>query len=478
MKKKKEKILWKEKERKGMRNYLIFSIFTAIFLAYSGVGSLVLGADLALSTSQVETLGGNSYREIILLLNGIGIAVDAATIFTIQATISGTKYLFGVGGVWEVAEPTGILQSVLTMELGLMNNLWIALVVMVIFAIPKVCKLFGATRILGITLEDLERGVGQGLLIVMTLYVFFDSMGVGNTAYASENIASIAQKTTSTIANIIILLGLLIIMKIIHYVVSTVYLFVDIILIPVSSIPFASATIELLKSCFVLILYYLAYRHPEVFLVFAIILFIICAIIFKKAYVVVRYFKSIYVKPLVHKVWNSIWNTSTEIPLVHPKMPRKLKKLYANEPLDMALPMYSLKKYSTKELIKKYEPWWLFSQNGKLWLATTTMFGFKVKTLPLAGAKEPQLYILKSIRFFELFIIDGKIKIKNRFSTGKKKVHFVYSKEYIEHYDQIKELIGCKDFGILREEILKEKKLSKQELKEEAKMARLMKNKG
>ena len=84
-------------------------------------------------------------------------------------------------------------------------------------------------------------------------------------------------------------------------------------------------------------------------------------LLFKKAYITIRYFRNIYVRPFLRK----FLGYDSEIPLVMPKAPKKVKLFVGEFKVDILIPVYILRKISGIKHIHRHDRWWFVSTEDK-----------------------------------------------------------------------------------------------------------------
>ena len=93
--------------------------------------------------------------------------------------------------------------------------------------------------------------------------------------------------------------------------------------------------------------------------------------------------------------------------------------------------------------------------------------------IEISDIEEKNIFIQKSLRFFEIFTLQDSQNIGKKFKRVRKEFHIVFSKEYLHQFDTIKECTGFVDYREYEKEQKEVRKLSRIEQKEAQKLLRI-----
>lgn len=437
--------------------YVVFSIFFAVFLGISNNGYIWASSDL-LNTEQANMFGGPMAAMIMNIASASGFGVDPISIMAGEAAY----VLF-----------SPLLPSEYTIYLsytGLMQFKILSVVVIIWFIVAKALRFFSISRIAGLSIEMLEKSIGRVFLITSCIFQFLQNPQIGMQAMASNGLAEKGISAVSTVAVIFLIFGVLIFSMISYTIIRTVVFAANVLLLPLSGIPFSSLCIELTKIFIVGGIFYLAFTDSTVFIICFLVGFLICFYLFRKAYILTRYFKAIYVKPLIAK----IRGYRKRIPLIYPKISKKLKGYLANEDVRILIPVYAIKKVDGFKFLKRHDKWWFVSTESQQFVCKPKLFKNDFYKIELHNEDNDKMFINQALRFYEIFNLKGnEDNISKKFRRIKKEFYFVYSKEYYFRYEELKSITGFVDYKIYKKALTDNVKMSKRELKKIQKLEKL-----
>uniref|UniRef100_UPI0040573BED hypothetical protein n=1 Tax=Acetatifactor sp. TaxID=1872090 RepID=UPI0040573BED len=416
----------------------------------------------------VGTLGGVGGKLIYPVIQGtIGSQDPSLTMLIMSAISLGLDYV-PESSLKAMGDSLGIngLETISDYSFGLIDYNAFKIFCLVWFLIARLSKSNRISYVFGLRFEYFESKIG----------VFMNWLVI-----ASQNLANIPLSTAAQAAPVtsqqtevvkygfsaLMCFVLLMIVPIIYLFVRCLFFFLDILLLPVCTfIPFSAIGFEVIKTISVLGLIYTAFANPYLFGVIFGIILLIAIRLFKTAYITIRYFKNIYVKPFFKR----FRGYDSDIPLVTPKIPGKVRRYVENADIDIMLPVYILKKVSGMKYVKRHDRWWFISSKDKQYICKPHFWKDTCYCIELKNTADKKMFIKKSLPFFEIFNLKGnEEEISKVFRKVHKKMRFVFSKEYYYRFEEIKELTKFTDYAEYRKQIKNNNKLTR----EEKRLARL-----
>lgn len=413
---------------------LIWSVFLFPGSCHTAFADTALNTPSALS---LESFGSSSAELATSLMETIGVSADPYAVLTFIGTASRLSDYFG----WN-----------LNISPGLMQYDVLFIMVAILFGISKISKCFGTTKALTmIHFGEIEKWVGFLFTVLLSSSAFIGYV-TGNSSAAIPHVYAwvhAAAPGTSAVvfsaaANVLlIVLSFLITLTswAVYYLVKLFFDFLDIITLPLSMIPGATFLYEAVKTTGVLAVMLAIMFFPVIGLILCILIVITAAFFFKKSYAAMLYFRKIYFKPF----FRGIFGYSQDIPLIHKKCPGKVKKLFPEASVTLALPVYNIKALKEPR-IKRYVRMWLVCSCGQMYLCLPA---FKKKNgfvTEFTNAPEHPVYLKKSRRFFELFCTLPDEDMTKKFAKLSKEYHLVLSKEYTKRMDEIYRISGYAEY--------------------------------
>lgn len=415
-----------------IRFYLCLSLFVSIFLFYTGGGASIANAT-ALSDSEGAVLGGSFTSLLLIASSNANISISPPIALSISAGLS----------IWcEYGTPPEQLQN---FSFGLVD-IWPFRIFVFVWAIVSILpRCTQITRIGGLVLEDVDQKMGQVACFIVPFSQILATFNGSNVALAATQTSVSGMEVGHTILNILLCFLLLVVLQICSVFIKTFMYFLDILQIPICTlVPFTSVLSEIVKVICVIIMYALAIFAPGVYFVIYGILLLLSILFFKKAYVAVRYFKNIYVKPLFKK----IIGYDANIPLHHPRAPKGLLQKINTSDLRMLIPVYSVQNTPLYPYVKKHDRWWLAVHSDGCYLYKHSLFKKQLQHIKLINVPNNRIYLKNSLRFFEIFSLADDKNVGKTFGKLNKQWNFVYSKEYFHRFQDILQITGFTDYAL------------------------------
>lgn len=478
--------IFKELYYKNKKSIYIYVTVCLVFSIFAfGNGNLVFASDSFTTPEIVNALGGSFGEKLFVpfvqILPG-GIDVSSALLilsiisfgldFIPESSLSTFGNVIGIEGLGKLSD----------YSFGLLDFNWFRIICLVWFLIAKLSKSNRVTYTTGLILENYESKIGAFVNALVVASQLLANMQLGTTVQA----ASATSQPTDMVKysfngfNALICFVLLISILVIYLFIRSLFYFINIVLLPVCTlVPFSSLVIEAIKIISIIVLILTSIFHPVIFSVIFALTLIIAIMLFRTAYITIRYFKSIYVKPFFKR----FRGYNSGIPLVAPKIPQKVR-CYVNESdVNIIIPVYILKKVSGQKSMYWHDRWWFVSTKDKQYICKPSFIKNTCYCVDLNNSVNEKMFIKNSLRFFEVFNLKGTEEdIGRAFRKVNKKIHFVFSKEYYHRFNELKELTMFTDYTEYRKQIKQnikltreEKRQAKLEAKEERRIAGLKK---
>ena len=473
--------IFSEIYRKKKRFILAYVTFCLIFSIFAFGNGYSVFADSDITTTQIiNTLGGSGGKLLapLTLAQGCLSGIDASSTMMILCVASfaldyipeSTLITFG-----DALEIEG-LEALSTYSFGILDFNAFRIFCLVWFIVDKLAKSNGVSQEVAKIFGDFE----SLLTIIVNVMVigsqFLANVPLGATAYAASfDLESIKAVTHGF--NALICFILLMLVSVIYFFTRYFFYFIDIALLPVCSlVPLSSFGVESIKTVSVSCLFCLVIFNPVVFCAILALILIISIIFFRKAYISIRYFKSIYVKPFFRKIIGYRRN----MPLIKSNYPKKIKHYVNESELQIVIPVYLVKKVPGAKATRSHDRWWFVSTKDKQFLCKPCLFRNSSYCIDLHNGTREKMFIKKSFRFFEVFNLHNQeADMGKTFHRIPKNVHFVFSKEYLYRFDQIKEITLFTDYTEYRKEMRQtaklnhlERRLERKEAAEDRRLAR------
>ena len=441
-----------KKKKKFIVAYVTFCLLFSI-LAF-GNGNSAFATESFTNAEILTTLGGSGGKMLAPLtaaqscLSGIDASTTlmllCATSFALDYIPESALETFG-----SALDIDG-LSSLSTYSFGIMDFSVFRIFCVLWFVVGKLSKSNGISQDVAKILGDFESLLTVIVNVMVIGSQFLANVPLGSTAYAASFDIENLEVITSGFNSLICFLAMMS-LTIIYLVIRFFFYFIDILFIPLCTfVPMTSFGIEFLKTVTVSGLFLIAIFNPVLFYGILAVIFVISIIFFKKAYITIRYFKRIYIKPFFRR----IIGYSKNMPLVKPNYPKQINHYVNVEDLQLVIPVYMLKKAKNIKPIRLHERWWLVSTTDKQFLCKPKLFSKSCYCIDLHNSQRNKIFIKKSLRFFEVFNIQGlEMDMVKTFYKVPKHIHFAISKEYYHYFDKIKEITSYTDYTEYRKEL-------------------------
>ena len=455
--------------KKLLRIYLTICVVASVF--FFGTTKVLFATEDFTTSEVVATLGGNFGVLFAPFMQSFLAAIDTPSALVLLCGASIALDYIPVEALDSAGNFIGAenLESLSYYSFGLLDSNIFRVLCVVWFIVSKLSRSNRVTYSTGLVLEDIENKIGAFVNIVVALSQFLSNLPAVTTVQAAtEGSQSVsASPVLTAFLCIIFLIGILAV----YFFVRWLFYFIDIILIPICSlVPFSATALETGKTALIAIMMIISVLQPYIFVFIAIVTLIISIVLFKKIYVTIRYFKRIYVRPFFKR----FVGYDTEIPLISPKIPKKVMEALQNVPADIVIPVYLINRILGHKYTHRHDCWWYVHTQTAQVLLKPRLFKKGCYCISLTDTSGQKMFIKKSLRFFEVFNLLGtEENIGKPLHKVRKKIHFVFSKEYMHRFEYIKQLTGYVDYTEYRAMIRANMKLSKAESKEQQKLARL-----
>ena len=453
-----------KKNKRAIHIYIIAALTFAIFL--SGDGNIVYATAAAGTAGAITALGGEGGTLLVTLFQAMGISVDVSTGLAIAATVSIALDVIPK----EILMEWGFVAEGIEISFRFFDMWWIRAICYIWFIVSKLVSVIPPLNFASGVCEYIETKIGQFIPLLVGLAnagLIFSSGTFVHAATTPETI--LTGDIVSSVLSVFIIFLALVSLLVVYVFVRTFFFFIRIILLPFYVVvPPLSFIVGAIKSIIILGLGVSALSDPQVFLFLYILIVLISMAFFKKAYITIRYFKNIYVKPFFRK-----FKGYDDISLITTKCPKKVRNHLADKNVDILMPVYLMKKIPEHKYAKRYDRWWFVSSESKQWICKPKFMSDSCYRIEINDIEEKNIFIQKSLRFFEIFSLKDSQNIGKKARRVHKKIHIVFSKEYLYRFENIKEITGFADYKEYTKEIQEERKLSRIEQKEEKRLQRL-----
>lgn len=456
--------------KKFIRAYVTICLVFSI-LAF-GDGNLAFASNGFTTVEIVSTLGGSFGKVVAPVAQGYLGSIDAPSAMLIFSIISLALDFIPESDLATLGNAIGVdgLEGLSNYSFGILDFNVVKIICLIWFLFAKLSKSNRVTYTTGLILENYESKIGGFINGLVVASQFLANIPLGITVQA----ASTTSQPTDVVKhsfNALICFILLMSVLVIYLFIRCLFFFINIILLPVCTIVrFSALGIEAIKTMSIIGLVYTAIFHPIIFCVIFALMLIVAIWLFKTAYITIRYFKNIYVKPF----FKSFRGYDSDIPLVTPKIPKKVRRYVTESDIDIIIPVYILKKMSGQKSMRWHDRWWFVSAKDKQYICKPCFMKDTCYRIDLNNSIDKKMFIKKSLRFFEIFNLKGTEEDIGRvFRKVHKKIHFVFSKEYYYRFTEIKELTLYTDYTEYRKQIKQNIKLSRAEKRAEKRQAKL-----
>lgn len=448
------------------RKFILFCLTICLvfsMLAY-GNAHMIRASEAVTMTETVSALGGEFGEVFAPVAEGYMSSIDTPTVLTILCSISIALDHIPESALTKMGEIIDVdgLEGLADYSFGIIDYNFFRILCVVWFVVTKLLKSNELTHTTAVILEDVETKIGAVVTILVVATQFLANIAPQATVQAAE-----ASQSGGAVQNgftAVVCFGLLVSVFITYFFVSYFIYFIDIVLLPICSVVgLSSFGVELLKTIGISILFYLSIFHPILFLVVFGAIFLLAVLLFRKAYITIRYFKRIYVKPFFKR----FSGFDREISLVSSNAPKKVLNYIGEAKVDVIIPVYLARKVANHDYVMKHDRWWFVSVGNKRFICKPCFCKNDCYCMELQNTVADKMFIKKSLRFFEVFNLEaGEEKnIGRLFTKIHKRMHFVFSMEYCYRFDELKELTGYMDYTIYCNQVKESNKLAKKQLK-------------
>ena len=368
------------------------------------------------------------------------------------APVASTGFLSGIDTSWVmiimcasalgaahgVGDGVPVLSKLSGFSYGIFENQYVSIALLVWFGVPIILKSFSKTNAIGTSIETAQKKVNGVLMLIILVSQLIMSADPVSKVHAADVMASTLKFGLSAIACFVILVVAMIIYLLVHYTFSLM----DIVMVPICTVvPFVSMLFVLAKLALVWIMILFAVYIPWFFFFIAGVVVIVSALLFRTAYMAVRYFENVYVKTIIKRVFGGY---DANIPILTvKKVPAKVTEFLANKNVQMVIPVYVLKPIPGIKGMRKWDRFWMVSEQGATYLVKPVFGKKELLQIPLCSTPAQKMFINPFLMYYEIFNIYGSEEtIVKTFKKVPKMCHIVFSKQYFHRYQEIGNLTG------------------------------------
>lgn len=420
------------------KRYIFFCITLCIVFSM-----LFYGKMTAVNAVEVDEMGlvaemGGTFGEALapIMSSGVFGGIDISWVMIIICASSLGATYGGSAGITGLDRLSGF-------SFGIFERPTVCIVLLIWFGVPLILKAFSKTNAAGVALETEQKKFNG---VIMILVVMSQILSNVYPEYfvdaASETVSNAVRSGFSALA----CLAVLLITLVIYFLVRYLFSLLDIIMVPVCTlVPFVSFLWLFAKLAFIGLMILLAVYLPGFYIVLSAVLIIVAALLFRTAYMAVRYFENIYVKALFKKIFGGYDKNKQ---LIAPKLPAKVREFIEGRQVQMVIPVYVLREFPNLKGMRKWDRFWMISENGYISIIKP-LFGKKgCHQIPLYGTPAQKMFINAYLPYYEIFNIYGSEEaIAKTFKKVPKMFHIVFSKEYFYRYQEIKNITGFVDYA-------------------------------
>lgn len=424
---------FKQEKRKRQRAFWGLA-FLAVALSVSlGAGQLLATEGMGLES--IETMPAEWTDGFFKDLTGafMPLVSMSGSPFLTLAILSSLGYFLKIG--WIPADFFGnaISDSLIHLPIA---NLFVMILLLVLTALRILLGMIAGTKILSdALLGKIEKFVGTLSIVVFVFLRVLATLEKGSTS--TNGIVLQTQNTGGYLMAVLLSVLISALAYLMYLVMRTTVSALDGLSLILAPIPGATAFFTIVKNAISLCYIGLAIVSPKVALAIGLFFLVIAVLVFRIARRMEKYYRSIYLTPLLRK----IFNRPCRVGLMPEKLPSHARKEFSH--IKLFLPVFVVNK--NKELkLKKREKYTLVWADGKGWLYRR--FLLKKRKIEIEGS----IYIEKCFRFIRIFTQEELPLSQRRFSL-------LTSVEYAEWIPQILEETGMMDYQVIKEEIKRRK---------------------
>ena len=423
------------------KKYILFCITVCIVFSmlFYGNETSVNASDID-GTGIVGTMGGTFGKFIAPILScGLFGGIDTSwMMIIISASSLGATY-GGNAGIMG-------LDKLSNFSFGIFENPYVCIFFLIWFGTPLILKAFSKTNAIGCAIEASQKKVNGVMMVIIVISQMISNVYPKSSVHAASGIVRFVSSGISAL----VCLAVLLITLIIYFLVRYLFSLIDIIMVPVCTlVPFVAFLWMIAKLALMGFLILMAVYVPAFYIVFALILVVISALLFRTAYMAVKYFENVYVKALFKKVFGGYDQNK---PLIDPKVPSKVREFLNGRNIQMLIPVYVLREYPNVKGMRKWDRFWMIAENGAVYLVKPVFGKKECMQFPLYGTPAQKMFINAFLPYYEIFNIYGSEEaIAKTFKKVPKMFHIVFSKEYFYRYGEIVNLTGFVEYSQYKE---------------------------
>jgi len=462
--------------RKGLMAYIGFCIFISIVLF--GLNQM----DLAFGTGRViKTLGG-SFGQTIAPIAGatLLLGMDPPSGVLVMSIMSAILEYVPADAIHSFGEVIGLsnLETMSNYTFGLFDFNAVRIFCLIWFIISKIPKSTRVTLPFGLTFEDIESKMGVVVVAAVIIVQFLKIVPLGDNIVEAASFNNDINDVVNSGFNAVTSFMVMIVFVTIYGIMRLSAYFIDIVVMPITgSTPFVAFIMELTKTIFTAVLCWIYFVHPEVFYVLFFVILLIAVLLFRTAYIAVRFFKGIYSKPISRRIKAKIKKQEINMSLTGEKLKKSLRKALiaeygaasdGNPDVNFIIPVFLQAKINVPAKTRKRDIWYWINKDGESFLVKKPAFKNTLTKIRLTATDERMMFINKTIAYIEVFNMKkGQENIGYMMKLKQKGINLIMSSEYNSHYEEIKAFCGFTDYkeykNLCKDAIKKEKELIKAE---------------
>lgn len=423
------------------KRYIFFCVTLCIVFSMLFYGQMTsVNAIDVDGTGLIAGYGGTFGSAIVpIVSSGIFDGIDLSWMMVIMCASSLGVTYGGNAGIMGLDRLSGL-------SFGVFENTYVCIFLLVWFGLPLILKAFSKTNAVGCSIEAAQKKINGVMMVIIVMSQMASNVASKSSLHAAEP----ALRILSTGITAVICLVILLITLIIYFLVRYLFMLVDIIMVPVCTlVPFVSFFWVGGKLALIGFFILMGVFMPAFFIVISLALVILSALLFRTAYMAVRYFENIYVKALFKKIFGGY---DREKPIIAPKLPSKVRDFLQGRTVQMVIPVYVLREFPNLKGMHKWDRFWMIAENGSVYIIKPVFGKNECMQIPLQGTPSQKMFINAFLPYYEIFNIYGSEEaIAKTFKKVPKMFHIVFSKEYFYRYQEIKNITGFADYAEYKE---------------------------
>ncbi len=427
------------------RRYIRFCLALCLVLSMIFFGRLTTACavdTLDIEGSVVVAGAGGTFGEALapVVSTGYLSGIDTSWVMIIMCASA-------LGAAHGVGDGVPVLSKLSGFSFGIFENEYVSIALLVWFGVPILLKSFSKTNAVGTSIETAQKKINGILMVIILLSQLIMTTDPAGKVHAAGAISRSFKFGISALACFVILIVSMIVYLLVHYTFSLL----DIIMVPVCTVvPFVSFFYVFGKLALIWIFILFAIYIPWFFFIIAGVVVIVSAFLFRTAYMAVSYFENIYVKTIFKRIFGGY---DANIPiLTEKKVPEKVRSFLAGRNVQMVIPVYVLKPIPEVRGMRKWDRFWMVSEQGVTYLVKPVLGKKDVLQVPLYNNPAQKMFINPFLPYYEIFNIYGSEEaIVKTFKRVPKMCHIVFSKQYFHRYQEIGYLTGFVDYRQYKE---------------------------